>query len=300
MKGRCSGVSLLHDLYVVFVYKQKESLPGASKYLYCSRIRKKREAPHCICHNKGSLTVEASVILPLFACFFAFVLFYFRIMQVQLIVQEALEETGRNLAVLSVKELEEPAEEPGYLTLAKGMLSLKLKDEELIAQYVNGGALGVSLLTSEFEGDYISLNANYVMRLPVRLFGIQDFLICQKTRFRKWIGWHETIGSGSAAELVYVTEYGEVYHMRRSCAYLDLSVQEIAYVELGARRNYNGEAYEACELCGEGVNIIACVYITDYGNRYHSTLTCGGLKRTIYQKQLSEVGGMPACMKCSK
>lgn len=298
MKGRCSGVSLLHNLYLLY-YKIKETLPGALKYFYCLRIIRKREAPHCTC-PKGSLTVEASIILPLFACFFSFLLFYFRIMEVQLIVQNALEETGRNLALLSVKELEEPSEELSYLALAKGMLFVKLKDEELVEQYVSGGALGVSLLTSDCEGDYIMLNANYVMRFPIKLFGIQDFLICQRTQFRKWNGWHASTGNRDVIELVYVTEYGEVYHMRRSCTYLDLSIQKIAYVELSIKRNSDGEAFEACELCGEESMAAGYVYITNYGERYHSSLACSGLKRTIYQKQLSEVGGMPACTKCSK
>lgn len=300
MKGRCSGVSLFRYLYV-FLYdnKLKETLPGAQAFSRYFHINKKRETPHCICRH-GSLTVEASVILPLFAAFFAFLLFYFRVMEVQLIVQNALEETGRNLAMLSVKELEEPEEEIGYLALGKGMLYLNLKDEPVVSQYVSGGAAGVSLLASEFEGDYILLNANYVMRFPVKLLGNQDFSIGQKTQFRKWNGWHSTSEHSGVIELVYVTEYGEVYHMRRSCAYLALSIQKVAYAELWTKRNYNGENYAECELCSAESNLWGEVYITDYGDRYHTTLDCGGLKRTIYQKRLSEIGGMPACKKCSK
>lgn len=292
-------MSLFDYFYSIFYYKIKETLPGALKRLCCSRFVHKREAPHCT-WSKGSLTIEAAVILPLFACFFAFLLFYFRIMEVQLIVQDALEDTGRSLAILSVKELEEPTVEMSYLTTAKGVLLLKLKEEPLIEQYVSGGALGVSLMTSEFDGDYILLNANYVMRFPIKLFGNQDFLICQKTQFRKWNGWHGVTECDGLIELVYVTEYGEVYHMRRSCAYLDLSIQKISYAELAGKRNYNGESYRVCELCGGEGTTFASIYITNYGECYHNTITCSGLKRTVYQKLLSEVGGMPACTKCSK
>lgn len=300
MKGRCSGVSLFCYFYV-FLYniKLKESLPGAQVNFGYFHMNKKREAPQCIC-QQGSLTVEASIILPLFVTFFAFLLFYFRVMEVQLVVQNALEETGRNLAVLSVKELEAPEEEIGYLTLGKGMLYLKLKDESVVNQYVSGGAAGISLLSSEFDGDYILLNANYVMRFPVKLFGKQDFLVGQKAQFRKWNGWHSVLEYTDAIELVYVTEYGEVYHMHRSCAYLALSIQKITYAELGIKKNYNGERYMECELCSSGSDFSGVVYITDFGNRYHSTLDCGGLKRTIYQKRLSEIGGMSACTKCSR
>ena len=292
-------MSLFGYFFLFFYYKIKETLPGALRRLCGSRIIHKREAPFCT-RTKGSITVEASVVLPLLACFFSFLLFYFRIMEVQLIVQDALEDTGRKLAVLAVKELEEPDIEMNYLMTAKGLLLLKLKEEPLLEQYVSGGAPGVSLLASEFDGDVILLNANYVMRFPVKLFGNQDFLVCQKTQFRKWNGWHSIAEAGDATELVYVTEYGEVYHMRRSCAYLDLSVQEVLYTELEDRRNNSGAIYRLCELCGTDDGTVVTVYITNYGECYHRTITCSGLKRTIYQKLLSEVGGMPACKKCSK
>lgn len=279
--------------------KAKKSLPGAKAFLYCSRKYNKRETPQYIC-QKASLTVEAAIILPLFVCFFAFLLFYFRVMQVQLSVQSALEETGRSLALLSVKELEKPDEDIGYFALAKGMMYLGLKDDKLLEQYVSGGAVGVSLLTSEFDGDYILLNANYVMRFPVKLFGNQDFLICQKTRFRKWNGWHSLAESGNYEEWIYITEYGEVYHMRASCPYLDLSIQKISRTEIDEKRNYGGEIYEECERCGDKKTPTSLVYITTYGDKYHFSINCGGLKRTIYQKKLSEVGGMRACSKCSK
>ncbi len=279
--------------------KTKETLPGANELVYCSRNFLRREAPHYT-RRKGSLTVEASVILPLFAGFFCFLLFYFRIMEVQLVVQNALEETGCTLAFMAVKELEEPDQELEYLMLAKGLLTVKLEENEVIHQYVSGGALGVSLLTSDFDGDEILLNANYVMRFPVQLFGVQDFLVCQSARYRKWNGWHTWNEKESADALVYVTEYGEVYHVRRNCPYLALSIQEICYTDLWNKRNQNGEFYDKCERCGNGNVIRENVYVTNYGDRYHYTVTCSGLKRTIYQKQFSEVGGLPACSKCSK
>ncbi|MBQ8280383.1 MAG: hypothetical protein IJZ23_11115 [Roseburia sp.] len=214
-------------------------------------------------------------------------------------MQNALEETGRALAILSVEELENPEIQEGYFALAKSMVCMKLKDDGPVEKYITGGALGVSLLASEFEGDYILLNANYVMRFPIKLFGYQDFLICHKTRFRKWTGWHAVSESDEAAEWVYITEHGEVYHMRTSCPYLDLSIQEVPLIELGERRNYSGEIYDKCELCKEEREQ-KTVYITNYGDKYHLIIDCAGLKRTIYQKKLSEVGGMRACSKCVK
>ena len=276
--------------------KAKESLPGAHPLRYCVQ---RREAPQCT-RLEGSLTVEAAVIIPLFATFFSFLLFYFRIMNVQLVVQEALEEIGRGLSVLSVKELEEPDEEIDYLVLAKGRLYFALKEEEVILRYVKGGALGVSLLMSDFEQDSILLRANYVMRFPITFFGNQDFWMSQAAYYRKWTGWKGIEDESVLDGLVYITKYGEVYHVRRSCPYLALTIRKIMWKQLETERNKGGERYRECELCCDKTDFMDHVYITDYGDKYHYTITCGGLKRIIYQKRFSEVGGMPACGKCAK
>ena len=98
-------VSLLRKIIKFFFNnKPKKSLPGAQAVLFYSHMHNQRETPSYTC-QKGSITIEASVILPLFVSFFVGLLFFFRIMQVQLAIQGVLEETGRSLAILSVKEL---------------------------------------------------------------------------------------------------------------------------------------------------------------------------------------------------
>jgi len=297
VKGRCIGVSLFSCFCKdINLKKVKESLPGAQTFWHCVQ---KRETPQCAC-LLGSITVEATVIIPLFAGFFSFLLFFFQIMSVQLVIQSTLEETARGLAVLAVNELEKTEEELDYLLLAKGLLSLKLSEEEEILQLVRGGISGVSLLMSEFEQDEILLRADYGMRFPIGFFGIRDFWISQNAYCRKWTGWNGIKEKDEQMELVYITEYGEVYHVKRSCPYLALTIREVLWNRLDKEKNKNGESYLACELCCDENNFRRIVYVTDYGDKYHNKMTCSGLKRTIYQKRFSEVGGMPACGKCAK
>lgn len=276
--------------------KTKESLPGAQSLLYCSQ---KREAPKCACCT-GSLTVEAAMLLPLFAAFFAFLLFFFQIMRVQLVIQGALEETARGLVVLSAKELEATEKEPEYLIIAKGVLFLKLNEEAETLRFVRGGISGISLLASEFGQDEIILRADYVMRFPISFFGNQNFSLSQMSYYRKWTGMDVEGEKGLPDELVYVTEYGEVYHRKRTCPYINLTIRKVLEEHLEVEKNKNGEHYEKCEKCCGEMNLKNVVYVTDYGDKYHEMMNCSGLKRTIYQKRISEVGGMPACGKCAK
>lgn len=302
MKGRCIGVSLF---YIKKLLKKKkkgiDSLPEGFHSIKIFLNAKKIETSQCIC-QKGVITLEAAVILPFLAGFFVFLLFYFRIMQVQLSVQNALEETGRYLAVLSAEELEEKdaLENISYLMLAKTLVTAKLKEDSWIEEYVVGGVLGISLLASEWDGDYLLIRANYGMKFPVNLFGSQMFFISQKTCFRKWIGWHSADIGNQNEMMIYITKSGSVYHKWISCPYLDLSVEKTELSTVWQKRNKNGGKYRLCQYCEIKNTVTEDVYITNYGECYHYDINCSGLKRTIYQKRLSEVGEKRACQKCWK
>ena len=122
----------------------------------------------------------------------------------------------------------------------------------------------------------------------------------QWTSFRKWIGWHAISRTDAEQMTVYVTKNGEAFHRRISCPYLSLSIKKVKKSEVGKLRNDSGERYYLCDVCGkEGIEA-ETVYITNYGTRYHSQISCSGLKRTIYQITFSETGGRHACPKCWK
>ncbi len=322
MKGRCIGVSLDCNRSVLLKQKnispdvehlrvslcreadvcikkiKRKSLPegSASEQLTKKAKRCVKEAPQCGC-KRGSFTLEAVVIFPLTACLFAFLLFYFHVLQVELAVQGALESVGRDLSVLASLEREEEAGETGYFLLAKGAVFLKLSEDERIEKYVVGGAAGIGLLDSEFTGDYILLKANYFMKFPIGIFGSNLFWIHQQAAFRKWTGYHPADLSNEENIWVYVTETGRAYHQRKTCPYLDLSISQTNPGRIEELRNKSGNKYSRCASCGKG-EAGGVIYITDYGTKYHYDLNCSGLKRTIFQIRISETGGRRACMKC--
>ena len=300
MKGRCMVVSLIIKNRKVKIKNTVEkSLPESimlSDQLVSHKKRFWKGAPLCICRS-GSMTVETAVILPMLASFFSLLLFFFRVMQVELVVQQALENTAECLSVAGCMEKENDSATIKYLAVAKSMMLMDLKEDKNIERYVVGDVYGISIMDSVFSGNEIFLKANYQLRFPVGLLGKYSFLVHQQTCYRKWTGWQSEEPTVDEETWVYITETGTVYHKTSSCTYLNLSITSVGVEEIAALRNEAGGKYRPSEKCGEGVKGVR-VYITNYGDRYHTDLNCSGIKRTIYKVLLSEVEKRGACSKC--
>lgn len=267
------------------------------KNSFCSRIKNSslfdKETPFCT-FRKASFTIEAAVIFPLFAGFLITILFFFKALMVQQSVEAALQYTGRKMAVLACE-----SEEKGtLLDLAAAEAVFDEAKKEVGGLVTYQGCVGICLdaLQSSFSGNYIELYTAYDVPLPIGFFGKQEVRIAQSVKTRKWTGYRGESNGTETDRFVYVTPTGHAYHESMDCAYLDLSIQSVSYPAVENLRNANGERYDKCENCGKADG---AVYITSYGNRYHSSLTCSGLKRTVYLIRISEAQGYHACQKCA-
>lgn len=241
--------------------------------------------------KKASFTVEAACIIPLVTIFLTGILFFFRAMQVETQVYSALSYASRKTAAVC-SELD--SEMAARIT-AEAYFRTALSDYEEVSDYVLGKSYGVSLLSSDFSGEYVDLKAGYLLKTPFSFFSFGYVYVCQESKSRKWTG---SLRQEEEDPWVFVTDYGSVYHGTTSCNYLDLSVKKVKTVSLAYLRSKNEHKYYACKQCvAENDNAI-CVYITDYGEAYHTSLSCSGLKRTIHQVRKSEVGAKPPCSKC--
>lgn len=267
-------------------------LLGRSPVLCTRKKRTKlQEASFCIC-SKASLTVEAAVVFPLTIGFLLSILFFFRVLFVQAAVEEALVYAGRAVAVESSLMDEETAL---YLS-AEGLFKYELSQEKNIDRFVTGGVLGVTLLGSRVSGKEIELQANYMVSLPIKLFGTNGIWLTSKNSFVKWKG---DLYTGTEQEKwVYITKTGSVYHKNTNCRSLDLKIQEGSIQEMDAIRGKNGQKYYSCNRCLNNMEEIQSVYFTDYGKLYHGKLSCSALKRTIEKILLSQVGDRRPCSYC--
>ena len=131
------------------------------------------------------------------------------------------------------------------------------------------------------------------------MFSMPDCRLHIKCVVKPWTGYDVTKGKSRAEEeqIVYMTEHGSVYHKNRSCTHLSLSIQAVSSLEVGGRRNESGECYSPCEYCNDE-GIFTIFFITVYGDRYHTTTKCRGLKRSVRSLPLSEAEGVKPCSKC--
>lgn len=255
----------------------------------------------------GTLTVEAAVVLPVFLFVMVTVMQYGAVMETAVKFGASLSETGKVIATSAyVSKYGGNTEEVPMV--AAGALSAVYAHSKVLSQAGDTSAVrNTNMLLSSFlkEDEAIDLILTYQIRSPVSLVKLPGNFFIQRARIRAWTGRTppDETGSkdedGTEDETVYVTATGTVYHEDPDCTHLNLSIREVDASALGMLRNNNGGIYHKCERCG-GLSENGRVYITKEGDRYHNSLECSGLKRTVRQVSREEVGDMQCCSKCGK
>ncbi len=243
---------------------------------------------------KASITVEASLAIPIFVFAVVCLLYLLEIMAIQTAVRSGLQYAGKVIAVES-KEIPVllPAEVEQEVVNAIGTARLER------STIVNGCA-GIDCSKSYLSArtGIGELRAEYQVQIPVPFFHINRITLKEAIKIKVWDGYKKEGISFDKDEIVYITETGLVYHKDYYCTYLDLSIRMVTRDYIDELRNSNGGKYYPCGFCTSygGVG----VYITSSGNRYHNSLSCSGLKRTVYAVPLSEARGKGVCSRCGK
>lgn len=286
-------------------------------------------------HNKNikaSLTVEASLVLPLFLFFYMIFLYFIQIFFVQEVLQEALTEAGLSMSRVAYiysdfnddtdmeafdqSFLEEGVKE-GFQELYKATINYvsikyavanKLDVDKIDNSCIVGGFDGIRFDGSKImQDDDIDLVARYRVRIPIRFLGIYEMDMVQRVKLRGWTGHQipslytvEGEEEGEDGTTVYITETGTVYHLNKSCSHIKLSIETINE-KPDWQRNKSGGKYYPCESCCKNdISNEGPYYITSYGDRYHRRRDCSRIKRTVKEVHLSEVGSRTRCKRCGK
>lgn len=258
------------------------------------------------------MTVEASLILPVFIMLFMNVLSIVEVYRIHSSVAESLWDEGRRTAKYCyLKEATEDilgfqeSDVSGIETLAAALpgsseIVKDLGNYSVWEKIVDGGKSGFWVNRKTEDNGMISIDCGY--RIHPLFMSLTPISKKIENHYygHAWIGY--VLGDGKDVEgegeiYVYITETGTVYHRNRGCSYLNPSIRSVNVGNLDSARNNGGAVYYACPLCKDMAEWENC-YVTDYGTSYHTSITCSGLKRTIYGVKLSEVGGRSACSKC--
>ena len=281
----------------------KEALPGI--------LRKKR--------NQGSMTVEAAILLPVFLFFFLNLLSFLEVLRLHGKIERGLWDVGSDLCLYSYaftgeetiahseekkqdwwRDLADVALSYSYV---KGRLVERLGEDYLEASPLTYGPEGLRFVGSDLteHPDIIDLTVTYRVSPFCESVGYPDILIQNHYYAHAWTGYWipGTEEENKKQKEYYVTDYGEVYHCKRECTHLDLSIQQVSLTKALSSRNQYGRKYRKCETCGKR-RFWGKTWITDEGDCYHFEVDCPGLKRTIYRITEKEKKKYRPCSRCAR
>ncbi len=260
----------------------------------------------------GSLTVETALVLPVFLFAMITLIYFGESVRFSNNLQNSLHQNAKELsqyAYVSAKSDTLKGLLGGKIggavfthTYVKNCVEQDLKKNGQDFNVVKNKESGVYYFRSSIlKDDMIDLVANYQVDTPFDFLGIRDFRMTNRARMRAWTGYDNTQKNSrnTEEEIVFITKDGSVYHKSRNCSHLDLTIKSITVVDVPGLRNKDGSKYYPCEYCGNK-NANGAVYITDYGDRYHTSINCSGLKRDIIALPISKVNGRPPCKTCGR
>lgn len=278
----------------------------------------KRKRASCFDSCRASVTVEAALVFPIFLCALACFIGLAQMVLVETEVHYAISQTAKICAKQQMIYLmPESGQQKGKQgdknsegrksngmnsKLVTGNVKSIFFDiydaDSLCDNLVEGGRKGISLQSAFSSEEEIQIRAAYTLKLSVPFF--------QPIRFRKNTSVKRRVFSGYIKHqrdydavgdniLVYVAENGEVYHKNPSCSHICLKITGNAAMQ----EILHSSKYAACEKCIRKGTSLSAIFVTAYGDCYHSTLGCSGLKRTIRAVRLKDISGLRPCSRCA-
>lgn len=255
----------------------------------------------------ASLSLEAAVVFPLFLSACLAILFFAELFRLETRVNEVLYNTSKVYAQCAGLIDNDNTPESELFRLGLNGVSLYALSDELNKELNDGfdemfllskGNTVFALASSKVDDNYIDLIYKYKVKFNVPFFSLPEIPIVQRCRFHTWSG-KEREQKNDDDTIVYITPAGEVYHKNKDCTYIKLSIQSVIFSQVSEKRNNSGAKYYACDRCIKNNSVNGTVYITEYGTKYHNSLSCSELKRTVQEVKLSQVKDTRRpCSKC--
>lgn len=247
----------------------------------------------------GYMTVEASIVIPVFLLAMMGIALWFQVFMIEAEVQKGVTETGKYAARQVYSYMLAGEKEKAVSIISNAMIKTYWKqyvDETFLEKscLVNG-IQGVSFQNSKYEEDTdcVKIHASYKVRISIPFIGTYQLPLQATTNQKAFTGYNN-----SSDEYVYVAQSGTVFHTDRTCPYISLIITRVYDTQ---KYTSGRSGYSACEKCAKRYDGTSeFFYITKYGKKYHTSLQCSGLKRTIQKIKLEEAKGLGQCLKCQE
>lgn len=245
--------------------------------------------------RRASLTVEAALVFPVF--FFSVYMLWqlFLLLLFQMNICHGMTKTAMEYAHLGYPARKSEEQDVDISLLYQPLLWNALPESER--------AEGIWVDCRSEEDGTLQVKVYYRFACETVFFTKFTIPVEQNFRFYPYLGKTErdvfAEGETEPKDIVYMTEYGSVYHESRACSYLNVVVRPVAATGIDKERNSSGRRYTLCERCDDRP-ATTTVYISSGGEKYHLAAACPALKRTVQEKERKEVEHIPACHKCGK
>lgn len=237
----------------------------------------------------GVMTIEAALCLTIFMSAALSVMSLFQMIQTFSGIQSRILTEVRKYSVLSSENIISTA---GLYADLYGVAD-NSENNTIISQV---SALGTH---TEPSSGKIAAKLSYRIHPEFLVLFHGKITLRHEVYLKAWTGYipdkDESEGEINQAKY-YITDYESVYHTKSDCTHLKLSIRMVSLENAMSQLNQNYERYTKCEKCAVNKNVPGNVYITDEGNRYHTSLSCPGLKRTVYT--VTDVQGLYPCSRC--
>lgn len=257
-----------------------------------NNLRGKRVCPFT---SKGSITIEAAISITLFIGIIYFVMGFIMMINTTFMIQMKM----NNIATITAKSKFYVSLANEVVEYSESLKKLKKEIEEMKNKisYTGFGSQIKNICYKEqnsADRGEIDIVLRYALKTPV----MNRFLaIKQRSIVKAWTGKDITVSQN----IVYITENGRVYHTTRECSHLVIKINKAIFSKINNLKNVYGEKYDRCFICVKSsLDSGDKIFITEDGNKYHSSLTCSGLTRNVIAVEKSSVGEMPLCSGCAK
>lgn len=266
--------------------------------------------------QKGFITVEACMVVPLFLFFMLAMANIIMLLLAEAHIHQSLLEAAgytaqyayleERLANGNKKENLPDSENSLKNTSSNGSdLGSKIMNYAILAKHfqeyigedyyvekmVCGGKKGI-VITMKQDNDNSKIyliEAKYYGKIMVPMFPNMQIALSNRVKQKAFVGYSKE--EQETDIYVYITPEQSVYHTRRSCTHLSLSIHSAPDTQ---KKNY-----VPCGFCGrKKKDTGGSIYLTRTTNVYHNNRNCSGLKRSVKRVKKSEVGGLGPCSRC--